>query len=195
MNKILEALAKLDVANDNHWTGDGLPRIDTVRMLVANPGLGRDDITKVAPDFSRQNPVVPGTETVVVEQPVVEQPVVAQPVVAQPVADENAQAELKEQIEAAMKVVDAAMGDVDSAQKALREAQNKLDDLITLRESSAGTETNMDAIQSYLKSQQGILVDRARRTRALRDSGVTIADIQALIPQAAPIDAALRQKR
>ena len=191
MNKILEALAKLDVANDNHWTGDGLPRIDTVRMLVANPGLGRDDITKVAPDFSRQNPVVPGTETVVIQ----DAPVVAQPVVEQPVADENAQAELKEQIEAAMKVVDAAMGDVDSAQKALREAQNKLDDLITLRESSAGTETNMDAIQSYLKSQQGILVDRARRTRALRDSGVTIADIQALIPQAAPIDAALRQKR
>ena len=186
MNKILEALAKLDVANDNHWTGDGLPRIDTVRMLVANPGLGRDDITKVAPDFSRQNPVVPGTETVVIQ---------AASVVEQPVADENAQAELKEQIEAAMKGVDAAMGDVDSAQKALREAQNKLDDLITLRESSANTETNMDAIQSYLKSQQGILVDRARRTRALRDSGVTIADIQALIPQAAPIDAALRQKR
>ena len=191
MNKILEALAKLDVANDNHWTGDGLPRIDTVKMLVGNPGLGRDDITKVAPDFSRQNPVVPGTETVVIQAA----SVVAQPVVAQPVADENAQAELKEQIEAAMKVVDAAMGDVDSAQKALREAQNKLDDLITLRESSAGTETNMDAIQSYLKSQQGILVDRARRTRALRDSGVTISDIQALIPQAAPIDAMLRQKR
>lgn len=73
--------------------------------------------------------------------------------------------------------------------------QNELDDLINLKESSTGGQCTMTAIQCYLKSQQGILNDRARRTRALQESGVTIADIQALIPQGAPIDAALRQKR
>ena len=195
MSKILEALSKLDVANDNHWTGDGLPRIDTVRMLAGNPGIGRDDITKEAPDFSRQNAVIPTSAPTVIKavEPVepVAQNVGTGDVVEQVVKPED----LDEQIAVLREKLDEANQYLDKATEYRTKVQNELDDLINLKESSAGGQCTMTAIQSYLKSQQGILNERARRTRALQESGVTIADIQALIPQGAPIDAALRQKR
>lgn len=46
---ILEALKGLDPKNDDHWTADGLPRLDVVKA-------GRSAITKAAPNFSRANP-------------------------------------------------------------------------------------------------------------------------------------------
>ena len=195
MSKILEALSKLDVANDNHWTGDGLPRIDTVRMLASNPGISRDDITKEAPDFSRQNATIPTSAPTVIKavEPAVALPpnVPAEDVVEQVQKPED----LDEQIAVLREKLDEANQYLDKATEYRTKVQNELDDLINLKESSASGQCTMTAIQSYLKSQQGILNDRARRTRALQESGVTIADIQALIPQGAPIDAALRQKR
>jgi hypothetical protein len=51
--KILEALSKLDVNNSNHWTADGLPRLDTVKMLAGDQALTREAISLAAPGFSR----------------------------------------------------------------------------------------------------------------------------------------------
>jgi hypothetical protein len=51
--QILTALKALDVANDNHWTADGLPRLDTVKMLAANPTLSREAVEAAAPGFNR----------------------------------------------------------------------------------------------------------------------------------------------
>lgn len=51
--KILDALKALDVANDNHWTADGLPRLDTVKMLAADPTLSREAVDTAAPGFTR----------------------------------------------------------------------------------------------------------------------------------------------
>lgn len=196
MSKILEALSKLDVANDNHWTGDGLPRIDTVRMLASNPGIGRDDITKEAPDFSRQNAVIPTSAPTVIKavEPAVAAPqnVATEEVVVEQVEKPE---DIDEQIAVLREKLEEANQYLSKATEYRAKVQNELDDLINLKESSTGGQCTMTAIQSYLKSQQGILNDRARRTRALQESGVTIADIQALIPQGAPIDAALRQKR
>lgn len=196
MSKILEALSKLDVANDNHWTGDGLPRIDTVRMLASNPGIGRDDITKEAPDFSRQNAVIPASAPTVIKavEPAVAatQNVTTEEVVVEQVEKPE---DLDEQIAVLREKLDEANQYLNKATEYRAKVQKELDDLINLKESSTGGQCTMTAIQCYLKSQQGILNDRARRARALQESGVTIADIQALIPQGAPIDAALRQKR
>lgn len=50
---IQAALQKLDPNNDNHWTGDGQPRLDTVKMLVGNQKLTREEINTAAPTFSR----------------------------------------------------------------------------------------------------------------------------------------------
>lgn len=53
--KIIEALRGLDVNNINHWTTDGQPRLDTVRMLAADQSLSRDAVIAAAPGFTRAN--------------------------------------------------------------------------------------------------------------------------------------------
>lgn len=55
--KIIEALNKLDVENDNHWTQDGLPKLDALKFAVGG-NVTREDVTTVAPDFTRTNPVI-----------------------------------------------------------------------------------------------------------------------------------------
>ena len=49
------ALTKLDVANDTHWTADGQPRLDTVKMLASNPGITREQVEAAAPGYLRTN--------------------------------------------------------------------------------------------------------------------------------------------
>jgi len=51
--KIADTLTKLDPNNDNHWTQDGLPRLDTIKILASDPTLTRDQVTAAAPDFNR----------------------------------------------------------------------------------------------------------------------------------------------
>jgi hypothetical protein len=51
--KIKEALSKLDPENDNHWTADGAPRMETVRMLAGNGGLTRDEVVAADQEFTR----------------------------------------------------------------------------------------------------------------------------------------------
>ncbi len=64
--RILDALKALDVGNDNHWTADGLPRLDTVKMLAADPTLSRETVSAVAPGFDRASApgyVVPAADS------------------------------------------------------------------------------------------------------------------------------------
>lgn len=52
--EIKDALAKLDPANPNHWTDDGLPRMETVKFLSGNASLTREQVTTAAPEFNRE---------------------------------------------------------------------------------------------------------------------------------------------
>jgi hypothetical protein len=54
-DKIREALAKLDIDNDNHWTTEGVPRLDVMKDLVGD-AVSRSDITSAAKGFSRKTP-------------------------------------------------------------------------------------------------------------------------------------------
>lgn len=56
--QILKALATLDVKNDAHWTMDGAPKIDVLKLVAVT----RDHIKKVAPGFCRANPTLPDIE-------------------------------------------------------------------------------------------------------------------------------------
>ena len=181
MSKILEALGKLDPANENHWTADGLPRIETVRMLAGNQTITREQITAEAPDFSRSAAVVPGAEQPTQETPAVEQ---QDKVVDYSEAIEKAQAEVARLTEIKNEV-EAALG----------KATKDLDDLIDLQNAEGPVETTDTAIQGYLASQRAVFEERARRNKVLAESGVTIRDIQQLIPQISPLDQALAKKR
>jgi hypothetical protein len=50
---IITALKALDVSNDNHWTADGLPRLDTVKMMASDQSLTREAVSEAAPGFTR----------------------------------------------------------------------------------------------------------------------------------------------
>ena len=52
---IIEALKKLEPADDNHWTAEGLSRLETVRMIAEDPAITRDAIEAAAPAFTRAN--------------------------------------------------------------------------------------------------------------------------------------------
>lgn len=51
---IAEALAQLDPENDEHWTSDGLPRIDVVQKVAGLKKLSRQEITDADPNFTRE---------------------------------------------------------------------------------------------------------------------------------------------
>jgi len=57
--EILEFLKTLDPQDDEHWTRDGLPRIELVRAGLNNPEVSREMVTEAAPLFSRLNPQFP----------------------------------------------------------------------------------------------------------------------------------------
>ena len=52
---IKDSLAKLDPANDEHWTDDGLPRMDVLQALPGNSRLTRKQVTDADPSFSRDS--------------------------------------------------------------------------------------------------------------------------------------------
>lgn len=51
--KILAALAQLDPLDDDQWTTDGSPKVETVSGLVGET-VKRQDIINAAPDFNRE---------------------------------------------------------------------------------------------------------------------------------------------
>jgi hypothetical protein len=53
MADLKEALQKLDVANENHWTQDGLPRLETVKFLNGGSAVTREEIEKDFPGFDK----------------------------------------------------------------------------------------------------------------------------------------------
>lgn len=49
-----EALGALDPTNDDHWTSEGLPRVEAVAEISGNAQVKRQDITNADPEFNRE---------------------------------------------------------------------------------------------------------------------------------------------
>lgn len=56
--KVEEALAKLAPANANHWTADGKPKVETVKMFSGGQAVDRAYLDANYPDVSVTNPFV-----------------------------------------------------------------------------------------------------------------------------------------
>lgn len=59
---IITALGQLDVKNDDHWTSDGLPRLDVLAKLMKVSNVKRGDVTEAAPNFTKDNPTLTAPE-------------------------------------------------------------------------------------------------------------------------------------
>lgn len=191
--KIIESVAKLDVANDNHWTADGLPRLDTLRILLMTPSLSREDVESAIPNFKRgdvvaqnsaqanetpasSNPPTATEETapasVHAQETAEELPVLNQALTETVVDLEGLQKELEDaraNMEEASKVLADAQRNYIQAQNEFAYLENEVDKRIVNTEGSP--------IQGYLKQQNADLEDRIERQRAIAESGLTIKDI------------------
>jgi hypothetical protein len=194
-DKIKAALAKLDPKNDNHWTGDGLPRIETLRLLSGTPTLTREEVLAVAPTFSRQSaaaetapaPSAAPAATADTSKSVLAAPAAAAaPVVTGPTLDERyerAKFELGEMREAKQKL-DQMYAD----QQAL---VDKLATELDGRKPPQHLQT-MSAIQEYQRTQNELRAIRADKWATFKQSGVRLEDI---LPTKAKVDQAYANRR
>lgn len=69
MNETLvKALESLDTLNDNHWTAEGLPKLEALRFAYGS-AVTRDEVEAVAPGYTRSNRVfVPDATAVQVKE-------------------------------------------------------------------------------------------------------------------------------
>lgn len=129
---LLDALAALDTTNDDHWTADGLPRIDPLTEMVGI-SIQRQSVTAIAPEFTRANPVLPGkvtSDTVVTPpEPFLEGSPDFSEVTPEPEPSVNevldavktgaaAVAEAKERLDKAGRDVKVALSELDAARQA-----------------------------------------------------------------------------
>lgn len=188
--KITDALLQLDAANPNHWTQEGLPRLETIRILLGDPSITREQVTSVAPLFTKTNLVIG-------EQPVdnanlddpgmpgIDQGEVA-PIAAPVVTLEEQLAELEAAISERTK-------EQDELNSYLISLKHKRDQLISEIERQKPKETLASTIGSYHEGVKRQLEQRAAARKALMESGVSLNEL-AKITGGAPIDAR-RKKR
>lgn len=216
--KIIDALNGLDPENVNHWTADGQPRLDTVRMLAADQSIQRADVDAVAPAFTRTNRVIAegtaqqaqqaqqatnggapaGNEdddsksaaTPTVAPPQAQQSQVDNPETS-PETDTGALS-LEQQLEEAEKTATAAKQALNDAQVAWDKARKEEDRLRILLNKTTPAENPAESIQAYLKSQRQSLTDRAARKKMIQESGVNLKEL--VRSMKAPIDAARERK-
>ena len=201
---IKEALSKLDTSNDNHWTADGFPRLDTVKMLMGNPSITRDDLEGASPGFRRpaigaataplKAPVAPVSAPLAAESASVASPVATAPL-TRPGNPNKAEIErltaLQKVKSAEVETLRAKRDDIENAiHAAVKEADAVTNQLVEL--SPPGM--NADAIVLYHESQKRLLQERADRINALRNSGINLADLAKLTARA-PVDAARMNRK
>lgn len=206
--KINEALARLDPDNDEHWTADGLPRMDAiVDLLGGDTSVTRKAVTDASPGLTRE---VAKAERVTGDVPIiaaVEEPepeafvdydeldVLDLPmsdVLGNPELTELAGKALNDKANALLKkkaVVEEEIRQV-YAKCGVIERQKVLHDRVARR---AGTKkTN---VQEYLAAQAKSRAERAARARRFIDAGTTAGDVAEQLRGSSRIDTAMRQRK
>jgi len=217
--QIVEALKKLDVSNDNHWTEDGLPRVETVRMLVGDQSLDRKTITAAAPQFTRaaviaaaQAPTQQAQNTDPTATPVptsetqqgAPQAQSQDQVTTQTASEETSE---DEDVDQPVQAAEPSLEDRQTELLHLQEEIAQLDgQLVKLSKQKADLNVKADAlileidkltpksdnqrdIIEYLEQQKRQLQLRKQKIDSLK--GVNLAD---LLPSRSPIDTAMARK-
>lgn len=208
---LVDSLKKLDVKNDNHWTADGLPRLDTVKMLAADQTVTRDQVAAAAPGFSRDSAAT--WAPVATQEPVqgvtpAEKEIA--PVTAVAPATQETPAPVKDEevkVEAGDKDIDllkTAFLEQTKKVESLRQAKEKLnsefeaerqkeDDMrAELEAKNPNVDNTPNAIQGYLAAQNKLLQERAAKKQILKESGIDFKELQSGLR--APIDSVMSRK-
>lgn len=212
---ILEALATLDLTNDEMWTEDGLPSVDVVAALVENDKLTRADIMQVAPEFTRDSSATPDqpsdSDEVAKSTPDPDakrddeprDPDAKRDDESQP-GDENDRGgeddaprmSLEERLAAELNELNKEMGELGITVRDLQKERSELGRKINYVGGSLDKVRSQNpaatGIQQYLASQNRIREERAERIEQLKGSG--LEELLRTIKPAA-LDAAMRQRK
>lgn len=208
-SQIVEALALLEVENDEHWTADGLPRVDVVTGLLGEE-VSRKQITEAALEFSRENTTLPGIgegvtvtepdppkEPENVDTPGSEEPKVEEVESETPVEPEE---EIDEETAEALEEIDkknARIDEIDAWIKSLEVEKKELrDEIYNLRDSLGLVLTPSSPRENQVNIQKAIAASRAtRQERAARVKKVMAALAPGDLDPRSPLDAAMGHKR
>lgn len=137
--KLAAALESLNPENNDHWTGDGSPKLESLSSILGEK-VSRAMVTEEFPlfnrDFAAESKVeAPATE---IETP----------------ATENDEDALFDAVDEAENNLMEARGRVDEAAEYLSNAQSKYEEALKARDDAYPPLTNSENIRSYLDQQQ-----------------------------------------
>lgn len=176
---IIEALTALKSDNDEHWTNNGLPRVDVLKEMTGVDGLTRSVIDEAAPDYTRENrfdlvagdeqnqtpppSVTPGPPVQTTDPSPPEQPT------SDPVETE-APVESEESLNAKIAEMRAERDELSQERARLDTAVKKIDDEIFLvekaRQALYPPVPQAVAVQRYNQSQQEQRIAASKRRQA-----------------------------
>lgn len=182
MSNILSALAKLDVANDDHWTGDGLPRVDVIETLLGSK-ITRAEVTAAARSFNRLSPELPE---------VVAQVPTADPVPDLPTYEDADEAEAHDELTEAEAELAALELQRVALEQRRAELERQRDEIIEANTPANDHIANQIAIRDYLDSQQRAREERGATRRALAEANLNLGELAASLRS--PIDSAFSRK-
>ena len=187
-----DLLGQLDVKNDDHWTEDGLPRVDVVAALAPHLQIDRQTITGHAPSFTRDE---------VKKQQALDAMTDATPKVS---AMDRPMQEVMQDPDALREII----GELNKKSADLlrtREAVNKeLQEIWTrsdlasrqLQRLDRGSKTGTADIKKHLEVQKAVRKERQERiAQFVKKSGMSPAELAEALRTKSPIDTALGAKR
>ena len=197
-----EALMELDALDDDQWTADGAPKLDAVANLVGKK-VSRQDVIDAAPEFTRENMVVPEDKDPEPEKVPDPEPdpldlaVLEEYVNGDPMTERSfliflskinsvdlppLETVLIEQLDEAVKTIELAQDLRNRVKLSLAYTRNRIKREIP-------DMSNQKAIQTFIASQKETRQEKILKTRAIL-KGV---DLKSLDPRAA-IDRAMSRK-
>jgi len=217
---IADAVGKLDPANDEHWTEDGLPRVDAVTKLVGRPVVRRE-VTEAAPKATRAaaQPEAPPAPP----QPPPPQPgppaLPPAPAAASFLADDVDAAAVspagddvlelpRNEVYKSLDLVERAMAEIDRRALVLARRRDRvMAGLNDLSRQTAyleaaknalernGAQSKDSGVRAYLDRQKTVRLERARRAQRFIEAGTTPGDVVAQLANKSRLDAVMGQRR
>jgi hypothetical protein len=198
------ALMKLDEKNDNQWTVEGLPNLNTIKFMNNGVAISRDQLEEAAPGFNRKvytaykenlakNPPAPPTGGPDANSTDASgaangdgagagsEDKSEQPKVAEGSTEREARLqEVAEKVRESQQAVDELLRIQEEVKAKLKEAHAVNDDNLTLQAKlTPRAKHDDDTIRRYLESQKDRMRQRGADRQMVRDSGVSLKDIAA----------------
>lgn len=187
-----QALKSLDPQNAEHWTAEGLPRVETVQLLTGDADHTRAAITSFAPMFTQGNPFLGEPEEEIKDPDEIEGLTSIVTAEIQPI---EVEVEITDEakLDGYSNALSALYEQRDELNKVIREIENERDKLVVIMDSKITGSVAAATVQGYLASQRAILEKRGATQKAIASSGVDLGELaKAIAP--APIDASRKRR-